>query len=433
MKPMSDGRGKVPVRYWLIAVTFTLSMLLYIDRVAIAVAKGSVTSDFGLNDVQFGWVLSAFALGYALGQIPTGMLADRWGARIMLAAVVTVWSIFTAVTGLTWGLVSLLIARFLFGVGEAGAYPTVSRAFFAWLPAGERGLAQGINNSGARIGAAAALPVIAWAVTALGWRETFFILGAVGIVWATAWYWWFRDTPADHPAMSVAELAVIDVDRPTAVPTKVAPLGFATLMSSRNMWLVMGQYFALNFTFFFCLTWLFPHLQRTYQLAALKTGFLAAAPLLGGALGNWVGGGVGDYLYRSGNKVWARRGPAMLGFFFATTGMLASLAFHDPVTVVACLTLAVFGADMAVPVSWALCIDIGRAHTGTVGGTMNTAGNLGAFVTSLAFPYLLLLTGSTTPFFLVGAALNVGAFIAWLAIDPLRPIVDGAAPKTLLS
>jgi MFS transporter, ACS family, glucarate transporter len=407
--------------------------LLYIDRVAIAVAKGPVTSEFGLNDVQFGWVLSAFALGYAFGQIPAGMLADRWGARIMLAAVVTVWSILTALTGLAWGLVSLLIARFLFGVGEAGAYPTVSRAFYAWLPAGERGLAQGINNSGARIGAAAALPVIAWAVTTLGWRETFFGLGAIGIVWAIAWYRWFRDSPANHPAMSAGELGVINLDRATAVPAKVVPLGFSSLLTSSNMWLVMGQYFALNFTFFFCLTWLFPHLQRTYQLAALKTGFLAAAPLLGGALGNWVGGGVGDFLYRSGNKVWARRGPAMLGFCFATTGMLASLAFNDPVTVVACLTLAVFGADMAVPVSWALCIDIGRANTGAVGGTMNTAGNLGAFVTSLAFPYLLVLTGSTTPFFLVGAALNLAALVAWMAIDPTRPITESTAAEAVLT
>jgi ACS family glucarate transporter-like MFS transporter len=410
------------VRYRLIAVTFTLSMLLYIDRVAISAAKGPVTSSFGLSDIQFGWVLSAFALGYALGQIPSGMLADRWGARIMLAAVVTIWSIFTGLTGLAWGLGSLLIARFLFGVGEAGAYPTVARAFYAWLPPGERGLAQGINNSGARIGAAAALPAIAWVVTTAGWRETFFGLGVIGVLWALAWYAWFRDSPAAHRAMTASELEVINAGRAAATAAQSAPVGFATLLRARTMWLVMGQYFALNFTFFFCLTWLFPYLQRTYNLAALKTGFLAAAPLLGGALGNWVGGGLGDILYRSGRPVMARRVPAMIGFSLAATGLLASLAFHDPVSVVLCLTVAIFGADMAVPVSWALCIDIGRANTGAVGGTMNTAGNLGAFVTSLAFPYLVALTGSTTPFFLLGAGLNLLAVIAWLGIDPRRPV-----------
>jgi ACS family glucarate transporter-like MFS transporter len=188
------------------------------------------------------------------------------------------------------------------------------------------------------------------------------------------------------------------------------------------MWLVMGQYFALNFTFFFCLTWLFPYLQRTYNLAALKTGFLAAAPLVGGAIGNWVGGGLGDWLYRSGRTVMARRVPAMIGFSLAAGGMLASLAFNDPIPVVVCLTVAIFGADMAVPVSWALCIDIGRANTGAIGGTMNMAGNLGAFVTSLAFPYLVAMTGSTTPFFVLGAALNLAAIAAWVSIDPRRPV-----------
>ena len=422
--------GRFPVRHRLVAVTFTLSMLLYIDRIAISAAKGPITSAFGLDDVRFGWVLSAFALGYALGQVPAGMLADRWGARVILAAVVAVWSLFTGLTGLAVGFASLILARFLFGLGEAGAYPTVSRAFYAWLPAGERGLAQGINNSGARIGAAASLPVIAWIVTTVGWRETFFGLGVIGIGWALAWYRWFRDSPADHPAMTKEESHLITAARGAVAPTEAKPLPFGALFRSRNMWLVMGQYFALNFTFFFCLTWLFPYLQRTYNLAALKTGFLAAAPLVGGAIGNWVGGGLGDALYRAGRPVLARRLPATVGFSLSAAGMLASLAFHDPVAVVLCLTVAIFGADMAVPVSWALCIDIGRANTGAVGGTMNMAGNLGAFVTSLAFPYLILLTGSTTPFFLVGAVLNLAAFAAWFAIDPTRPIgAEATVPR----
>jgi ACS family glucarate transporter-like MFS transporter len=328
---------------------------------------------------------------------------------------------------------SLLLARFLFGLGEAGAYPTVSRAFFSWLPAGERGLAQGINNSGARIGAAAALPAIAWIVATAGWRETFFVLAAFGVVWALAWYAWFRDAPENHRAVSAAEIQLIAGQRGGAAAPAARSLRVRDLVTARNMWLTMGQYFALNFTFFFCLTWLFPYLQRTYNLPALKTGFLAAAPLIGGAIGNWVGGGVGDALYRSGHPVMARRLPAMIGFALSASGLLASLAFHDPISVVICLTVAIFGADMAVPVSWALCIDIGRHHTGAVGGTMNMAGNLGAFVTSLAFPYLVALTGSTIPFFVLGAGLNLAAMAAWLAIDPRRAIADGGPDAEGLS
>jgi ACS family glucarate transporter-like MFS transporter len=412
----------VAVRHRLIAVTFSLSMLLYIDRVAISTAREPIARAFGLDDVHFGWVLSAFALGYALCQTPAGMLADRAGPRVVLTTIVSVWSIFTALTGLAWNFVSLLICRLLFGAGEAGAFPTCARAFYAWLPASERGLAQGINFSGSRLGAAFALPAVAWLVTTIGWRQAFFALGALGIVWAAGWFAWFRDTPDAHPAVTPEERALIARGRGASATGPVAPIRLSALAGSANMWLAMGQYFASNFTFFFCLTWLFPHLQRTYHLEALRTGLLTSAPLIGGAVGNWVGGALVDALYRSGRVRLSRQLPAAIGFTLAAAGLLASLAFADPIAVVLCLTVAVFGADMTLPPSWALCIDIGRTHAGTVAGTMNMAGNVGSFVTSLAFPYLLVATGSTTPFFVIGATLNLLAVVCWLrmTIDPIK-------------
>jgi ACS family glucarate transporter-like MFS transporter len=412
----------VPVRFQLVAVTFSLSMLLYIDRAAISTARGPIAAAFALDDVRFGWVLSAFALGYALFQTPAGALADRLGPRVVLAAVVAVWSLFTAFTGLAWSLVSLVIFRFLFGAGEAGAYPTIARAFYAWLPAAERGLAQGINFSGSRIGAAFALPAVAWLVTAFGWRQAFFLLGAAGVLWAILWFVWFRDTPAEHTSVSPAERQLIERARGLNVTRPIGRLRFGDLTSSPNMWRVMGQYFASNFTFFFCLTWLFPYLQRTYHLEALQTGFLASAPLVGGAVGNWAGGWFVDALYRRGYASLSRRLPAAIGFTLAATGLLSSLAFADPLSVVMCLTVAIFGADMTLPPSWALCIDLGRENSGVVAGTMNMAGNIGSFVTSLAFPYLLVMTGSTNPFFVVGAGLNLVAVWLWLSVDASRPI-----------
>ena len=412
----------MPVRFQLVAITFSLSMLLYIDRVAISTARGPIAADFGLDDVRFGWVLSAFALGYALFQTPAGALADRLGPRVVLAAVVAVWSIFTGLTGLAWSLVSLIVCRFLFGAGEAGAYPTIARAFYAWLPAAERGLAQGINFSGSRLGAAFALPAVAWLVTSFGWRRAFFILGAAGVLWAILWFIWFRDTPAEHPRVSPDERQLIERARAATVARPSGRLRFAELASSLNMWRVMGQYFASNFTFFFCLTWLFPYLQRTYQLEALQTGFLASAPLVGGAIGNWTGGWFVDALYRRGHASLSRKLPAAVGFTLAAAGLVASLAFDDPLSVVICLTVAIFGADMTLPPSWALCIDLGRENSGVVAGTMNMAGNIGSFVTSLAFPYLLVMTGSTSPFFVVGAVLNLVAVWLWLSVDASRPI-----------
>jgi ACS family glucarate transporter-like MFS transporter len=412
----------VPTRYRLIAVTFSLSMLLYVDRIAISTAKGPIASEFGLDDRAFGWVLSAFALGYALFQTPAGALADRFGPRAVLSTVVGLWSLFTALTGLAWSFGSLLVCRFLFGAGEAGAYPTCARAFYAWLPVAERGLAQGINFSGSRLGAAFALPAIAWLISSLGWRPSFFALGAIGVAWAAGWFVWFRNTPEEHAGVSPAERALIAEGRGSAASAAVQPMSSGALFGSANVWLAMAQYFASNFTFFFCLTWLFPYLRQTYRLEALQTGLLAAAPLLGGALGNWVGGAIVDTLYRRGQWRASRQLPAIAGFVLAAAGLLASLSFHTPVPAVLCLTVAIFGADMTLPPSWAFCIDIGRSHAGVVAGTMNMAGNLGSFVTSLAFPYLLVATGSTTPFFVIGATLNLAAVVFWMRMRPDRSI-----------
>jgi ACS family glucarate transporter-like MFS transporter len=408
------------MRYRLIAVTFSLSMLLYVDRIAISTARSPVVEEFQLTDAQFGWVLSSFALGYAIFQTPSGVLADRFGPRAVLAAVVALWSIFTALTGLAWGFVSLLVFRLLFGMAEAGAYPTCARAFYSWLPASERGLAQGINFSGSRLGAAFALPAIAWLLTTAGWRNTFFILGIIGVVWAALWYWWFRNIPEEHPGIAISERDYIVRERAGATATAAAgpALRAADLFASKNMWLAMGQYFASNFTFFFCLTWLFPYLQRTYQLDPVRTGMLASAPLLGGALGNWIGGAWVDALHRRGRQRESRQYPAITGFLLAGAGLGASLLFDSAVPAVLCLTVAILGADMTLPPSWAFCIDIGRAHAGTVAGTMNMAGNLGSFVTSLAFPYMLAMTGSTTPFFVTGIVLNLFAVWLWRETRP---------------
>jgi ACS family glucarate transporter-like MFS transporter len=196
----------------------------------------------------------------------------------------------------------------------------------------------------------------------------------------------------------------------------------STLWRSPNVRVAMAQYFASNFTFFFCLTWLFPHLQRTYQLDALYTGLLAGIPLIGGAVGNWFGGALVDSLYRRGRWRDSRQYPAIAGFILASFGLLASLAFQTPVPAVLCLTLAMFGSDMTLPPSWAFCIDIGRSNAGAVSGTMNMAGNIGSFVTSLAFPYLLAMTGSTTPFFVVGAVLNLAAAWLWTRARPEIPV-----------
>jgi ACS family glucarate transporter-like MFS transporter len=411
-------------RFWIVVGTFLLAMLLYIDRILISVAKPNVAAALSLSDKQIGWVLSIFSLGYALFQMPSGWAADKFGARRVLAFIVSFWSVLTALTGFAWNFISLMVIRFLFGAGEAGAYPSINRVVFSWIPLQERGTVNGINFSAGRLGAAFALPMVAWLIEALGWRESFTILGIIGIVWAVAWYFWFRDEPTEHPQIDKEELDYILENRQQPTFEHYEKLPFSTLTQSRNMWLLAGQYFASNFTFFFCLTWLFPHLKTRFQLDTVEAGFYAAIPLVFGALGNIVAGRMVDSLFKQKKYSESRRWTAMLGFAIAASGLLMSTFSHSVLEAVIFLSMAVFGADMTLSPSWATCSDIGGSHSGMVSGAMNMVGNLGAFFTALAFPYLQAWTGSNEPFFYIGTLLNAAAVLMWLWIDPTERMYD---------
>ncbi len=404
----------IPKRTILVLGTFLLSLLLYVDRTCISLAKEDVTKELGLTNEHWAWVLAAFAFGYALFQTPGGMMADRFGARVVLTTVVTVWSIFTGLTALAWNLTSLLLIRFLFGAGEAGAFPGMAKVVYSWIPIPERGLVKGINFSGSRFGAALAMPGIAWMIHLIGWKLSFVVLMITGFVWAYLWWRWFRDEPADHKGLSKHELDHILANRqqsntgPTAPPVKTL-----ALFKSGNLWLMMVQYFASNFTFFFSLTWLYPFVKAKYNLTSVDAGFYAMAPLLAGAVGNIFSGWLVDALYRRGHASWSRKLPAIIGFTLAAIGMLMSADQATANGAVFWLSVAIFGADMTLSPSWSFCIDIGGKQAGAVSGTMNMAGNLGAAITALAFFYLPSTSQSNTAFFQAAAVLSGVAVVCW--------------------
>ncbi|MEO6002361.1 MAG: MFS transporter [Opitutus sp.] len=415
----------IPRRALVVTATFLLSFLLYVDRVCISTAKAPIVADLHLTDAQFGWILSAFAFGYALCQTPAGALADRHGARVILTAVVTFWSMFTGLTALAWNFTSMLIVRFLFGAGEAGAFPGMARVVYSWIPVRERGLVKGINFSASRLGAAITMPLLPLMISALGWHLSFVVLMGVGFVWAAAWWCWFRDDPTQHRGIDPTELAYIQANRQEPGPMQARHTGvlpFAALMGSREMWLMMGQYFASNFTFFFCLTWLFPYIQKTYALSYTQAGWYTMIPLLAGAVGNVFSGWLVDTLYRRGRMRLSRGLPACVGFALAAIGLVMSVDQAGVWGAVGWLSLAIFGADMTLSPSWSFCIDIGGRHAGKVSGTMNMAGNLGSAIVAIAFPYLLAWTGSVTTFFYIGAALNVMAIGLWATTSPERKL-----------
>ncbi len=417
------AKSVFPTRYKMVFGTFLLAMIVLFDRILLSVAKDPVAESLQLSDKQMGWAMSIFALGYALFQTPAGLFADKYGPRKILTAVVALWSLFTALTGAVWNYLVLLVVRFLFGAGEAGAFPGMARAIYSWIPLQERGIVNGINFSGGRIGAAFALPLVAWLIDTTGWRLTFVILGAVGLLWGLVWYFWFRDNPEDHQGMSDSEVAFIQSNTNRIVGEEQnARIDFGKLFRSKTMWLLMGQYFASNFTFFFCLTWLFPHLKVKYNLDALEAGFYASAPLIFGALGNWFSGFLVDFIYKRNNWALSRKIPAIIGFLLASVGIVASVYMEEVGPAIVFISIAVFGADMTLSPSWSACVDVGKQFSGAVSGTMNMAGNIGSFVTALAFPYLLDMTGSEVPFFYLAAGLNVLAIFLWMLVKPQNPL-----------
>lgn len=416
------GRFYIPRRFVFVFGTFCISLFMYIDRACISAAKDPITRDLGLTDNQMGWVLSAFALGYALFQVPGGLLADRYGPRKVLAGIITLWSIFTALTGMVKSYLSMLVVRFLFGGGEAGAFPGISRSVYSWIPMKERGIVQGINFSGSRVGAALAMPLVAGMINGLGWRMTFMVLGASGIVFALLWYILFRNNPEELKGLSEKEQEIILSGRQNSNVKATSKLTAGKLFGSENMWLAMLQYFGSNFTFFFALTWLLPHLKETYDLDLMTAGIYAAAPFIAGALGNWFSGILVDTIFRRHYWKLSRKLSAIIGFSFMIIGLLGSINMDTALGAVLMLSIAIFGADMTLSPSWSFCIDIGKENAGSVSGTMNMAGNIGSFITALAFPYLMSWTGNATAFFYIAAALGLISILSWLRMNPEKSL-----------
>jgi ACS family glucarate transporter-like MFS transporter len=412
----------IPLRFILVFSTFLLTVLLYIDRACISAAKEDITRDLNFDMTDFGWVMAMFTLGYALFQTPSGKLADSRGPRTIITTIVALWSVLTALTGAAWNFVSMMVIRFLFGAGEAGAFPSLAKVVFNWFPVRERGIVQGINFSGSRLGAAFALPLVAWMLTRMGWRWTFVIFGCFGLLFSILWYLLFRNKPEQSKAISAGEKEYILTTRQQPSSSTKASLSFGRIISSRNMWMNMVQYICSNFTFYFTLTWMYPYLKERFALGGIEAGFYAMAPLVGGAVGNWFSGILVDAIYRRGNLKLSRRLPAIIGFIMAGFGIIMMSMSNSPQVSIIFLTIAIFGADMTLSPSWSFCIDIGKENAGAVSGTMNMAGNLGAFVTIIAFPYLLGWTGSHETFFYVCAILSVTAIIMWLFMDPDKSI-----------
>jgi MFS transporter, ACS family, glucarate transporter len=395
-------------RICVVAILVVLSMITYVDRTAISTAKEAVAAELGLSDMAMGMAFSAFALGYALMQIPAGWLADKFGPRVILGGAVSIWSMLTVLTGASWSFHSLLTFIFLFGAGEAAVFPCSGRAIRNWLEPGQRGRANGAIFAGSRIGAALSYPLLVGMLAIWNWRNAFRILGIVGIAWAILWFIWFRDFPSTDRSSETA-----------LEPDQFTP-STQTRLSAMRLAPAMIQYFASNFTNFICLSWMLPYLKTEYELTSAHAALYSMIPLLFGATSQAIAGWMVDRLYSSGLRHWSRRIPAVIGFALSAAGLMAVVFAPSVVTAVCGFTIAVFGADMTITPSWVFCADVGGKHTGGISGAMNMFGSIGAFVSANAFPFLHMKTGRSTAYFLLAAILDIAGIICWLQMRSLH-------------
>ncbi len=418
-----DGQVASRARYGVIGFAITLAIVTYIDRVCISKSADLMMSDLALTKDQMGYAFSAFAWAYALFEIPGGWLGDRLGPRSVLLKVVLMWSIFTALTGWAWGLVSLVVFRFIFGIGEAGCFPNLTKAFTLWLPAGERVRAQGIMWLSARWGGAFTPLLVVWVLTFMSWRWAFTLFGTLGLLWAVFFARWFRDRPQDHPSVNAAELAVIGDTGADALGHGRVPWG--KFLQSPTVWLLWLQYFCMSYSWYFFITWMPTYLKESFPgLGKWESALLNCIPLFFGGLGSLASGLLARKLATRFGMGSSRRRIAVLGFVGAAVMMLVSTRFHQPVLAMLAVGLASFCNDLAMPPAWGACMEVGGRCTGSLAGSMNMMGNLGSAVSPLVVAWLLGLSGGNwnVAFYSFAIVYVLGAF-CWAKIDPVTPLV----------
>ncbi len=423
--PPGDEPPMTRVRYQVLAFTVALAGVTYLDRVCIARAKGQIQADLGLTEVQMGFVFSAFTLAYAMFEIPTGAWGDRIGPRRVLTRIVAWWSSFTIATAAAFNYASLLTIRFLFGMGEAGAFPNASKVISRWFPSAERGTAQGIFFAGAHLGGGLTPMLVGALLMVMGWRWIFAVFGLVGFGWAWAWFRWFRDEPADHPAVGPAERKHIESGRLKDHPHHLDARRLGRILSDRNVIALCLMYFTQAYGFYFNLTWLPTYLMKARGFTDPALGLLAGLPLILSAAADLTGGLATDALVRARGLRVGRCGIGGVSLLVAGVAMIAGAAADDPLA--AALLIALSGAadSFLLGAAWGTCLDIAGHDAGLVTGAMNTAGQIGAVLSPIILPFFLPKGAENwaLPLYIAGALYLAGS-CCWLFIDPGRPIAD---------
>ncbi len=418
----SPLRGGTRVRYRVLALTVLLAAITYLDRICISLTAPAIMRDLGLNKVEMGFVFSAFTLAYAVFEMPTGWWGDRIGTRKVLTRIVIWWSAFTIATAAAFNYASLLVVRFLFGVGEAGAWPNAARTFSRWFPMTERGTAQGIFFMGAHLGGAITPILVTALLGFLPWRAVFVIFGAVGFFWAAAWYAWFRDEPEEHAAVDAHELDHIRRGRGAAESHRLTAEGWRRLVTNRSLLALSAAYFTQSYSFYFFITWLPTYLEKARGFTATTLGVMAGLPLLLSVAADFLGGVATDRLTKRYGLRIGRAGVGGVSLLLAGILLIAGTAAENAFLGVALISLALAFSNFLLGASWGTCVDLAGGHTGVVSGFMNTAGQIGGFLSPIVAALLVEKTANwSAPLYLCGL-LYLGGALCWWKVDPRRPI-----------
>ena len=426
-----EPRSKVR---WVVAgLMWSAIAINYIDRTVLSAAAPHLQSEFHLGAMEMGIVMSAFFWSYALLQLPAGMLADRFGQKIVLGMAVFWWSLATAVTGLASGFKSLVALRVMLGVGEAGSYPSNAGIATRWFPRQERATVAGIFDSGSKLGGAIALPLIAWLLAVFDWKVTFAITGALGLVWCVVWVLVFKNSPADHRRVSASELAYIraDEEAPRQNGAELADVPWYRLFAHRNIWAMCIGFFMINYNSYFFITWLPTYLVKERGMSMMEMGFMASLPLILSMVVEIFAGWASDRVYASGrlSLTATRKLFLIIGLLMASSIGFAAFA-ASPLVAVALLCVAKSGTTVAASQVWALPGDVApRNMVSRVAGIQNTVSNMGGVVGPVVTGAIVGSTGSFVAALLFSSALIVIAMLNYLfLLGKVEPIQFNQVP-----
>ena len=420
-------RGRATRNFLL--VLCIMYFILYVDRVNLAAAAGSIQKDLGLSNTELGVAFSAFNYSYAAFQLVGGWIADRYGSRWTLAVCALMWALTTLLTGAVVGLVSLFAVRLVLGMGEGATLPAATRAMTRWMPGSLRGVAQGITHSASRLGAAVTAPVVAFLIIWLSWRWSFVLLASLSALWAMLWLWYFRDDPREHSGMSAAELAEL----PTADPERKFRSGqvpWRVLIP--RMLPTMIVYFCMGWTGWLFVTWMPSLFLHNYGLNLKGSAFFVSGTFLAGMIGDTVGGVVSDWLLnRTGSRQIARSLLIAVCMILALASLVPAMLVHNLIVGAAGFTFAYFFLESAIAPMWTVSMDIAPDYAGSASALMNAAGAVAGILSPVVFGRILDLTGSwTLPFGVSLGLLLIGVVTtAWMRPDrPLGMPPDAVRP-----